>query len=92
MSAAGVVAEPSFVVETDAILLTFPQVVAVVGEVNVTDSLPPPAISPRLQVSTPPETEQDAGYDQLSPAFVGSVSVIVTFRAMPRPGLETVIV
>src|SRR5947208_2382331 len=76
-------AEPSLVVVTVALLLTVPQVAAVVGEVMWTFLVAAVAMSPKLQLSAPPPMEQPrvefaASMDQLNPAFEGRVSVRVT--------------
>src|SRR5207248_5750328 len=83
-------ADPSLPVATWALLLTVPHVASVVGEVRWTWALAPAARSPKLQVRTPvvivqPAVEPAASIDQLSPAFVGRVSVTVTAVAVPAP-------
>src|SRR6266480_1983995 len=71
---------PSFDVVTLAVLFTSPQLSAVVGEVMCADLLKPEPRSPKSQVNTPLVIEQPASLlvastDQLSPSFVGNVSV-----------------
>src|SRR5512142_226821 len=51
MTVAGVVAEPSLLVVTEAVLVIVPQAAGVVGAVTVTALLPPVARLPKLQVS-----------------------------------------
>src|SRR5439155_641851 len=90
-------ADPSLDVVTEAELFTVPQVAVVVGEVMWTLALAPEA---RLndeppQVRTPEEIAQlhpplVLAMDQLSPALVGRVSVMVTPLAVPAPVLDTV--
>jgi hypothetical protein len=83
-------AEPPFVLEAEAELLTVPHVAVVVGEVMWTCLLEPAARSPKLHVRTPlaiehPLSEPAASIVQFRPLVVGSVSVTVTLVAVPAP-------
>src|SRR6266498_2875418 len=91
---------PAFVELTEAVLVTCPQVLAVVGEVMWTLALDPEArLNPDPpQVSTPlpmpqvhPPVVSAVTIDQLSPALVGRVSVTVTPLAVPVPPAVAVI-
>src|SRR6266542_608402 len=91
---------PAFVELTEAVLVTCPQVSAVVGEVMWTCLLVPEAMVPKLHVSTwlptepvivHPESERPASMVQFSPSFLGRVSVTVTPVAEPVPPAVTVI-
>src|SRR6266704_2638082 len=86
---------PSFVVVTEAELLTVPQVAAVVGEVMWTwnetvgaRSTGPKWRTPVVMVQVP--VVPPASMLQLSPTLVGRVSETVTLRAVPAPVLLTV--
>ena len=86
---------PSFELVAEAVLLTTPQVAAVVGEEMCTVRLAPEARSPKSQLRTPDAIPQSAApvppsIVQLRPAFEGSVSVRVTSRATPAPLFVTV--
>src|SRR5688572_27712459 len=86
---------PSLVVVALALLLTVPQLAAVVGELRCTLALPAGAIEPKLQVRTPAVIEQPSTAGeivQLVPALVGRVSVTVTPVAVPVPLLVAVMV
>src|SRR5438093_657892 len=77
-------ADASLAAAPSAVLVTVPQVAAVVGEEMCTVLLAPGAISPKEQVSTPPLMEQSAlSWLHTTPA--GRVSVRVTLLATPAP-------
>ncbi len=94
MVAVPLVPEPPTVLLKEALLLSVPEV-AVVGEVICTGTLEPAAIVAKVQVRRFPVMLQPdtAGLiDQLSPGFVGRLSVSVTPVAVPGPALLIVIV
>ncbi len=83
--------------ETLALLLTVPQLAVVVGDVTCTVKLEAEARLAFVQVRTPVATPHVGvpvvpAIVQLSPVFVGSVSVIDTLFALPAPVLLTVTV
>ena len=79
--------EPSFSADADAVLFTVPHVVLSVGEVMWTVKCAPAAKLAIVHVSTPWLMPQIAPPSSATvqdrPAFVGSVSVIVTLVALP---------
>jgi len=98
---ADAVSVPSFDVITVAVLLTFPQLAAVVGETICTFKLapgarvvplPPQVSIPALIAQVHPLEVSALTMDQLVPGVVGSVSVMVTPLAVPCPVFDTVIV
>src|SRR5437899_561412 len=85
----------SLVVVTLALLLTVPQVAGVVGEMMWTWKVAPGARSSGPNFSTPATIAplrfvHPASMLQAVPAFVGSVSLTMTLRAMPAPLLVIV--
>src|SRR6266404_9489544 len=81
---------PSFVEVAAALLLTVPHEAEVVGLVMWTWTLAPAARSTAPKLRMPPDRVHApvvpaASIAQLRPAFVGTVSLTVTPRAVPAP-------